>query len=500
MISQSKYVSITSGLGGAAAATEKELIARIFTANGLIPANTVLEFTSSESVNEYFGSASAESAIADKYFGFTNKYLNAPRKISFYRDDTDGAKPSVRGGAKPVLATLQAIEDGSMSVSMGGTSYAISDIDLSSATSFSDIAAIIQTAIRGNTAGGELWTSATFTFDSVNQVFVLTGGLIGECTIVAPAAHTSGTDLSVSLGLNTTKNPILSQGTDAHSYTDLLNKSFNLSNNFGSFNLIDSLSSAEIEEVSQWTHGKNMQCMYSARVTSVDYSTVQNAVKDYNGVALTYDNYSTDSLSWVIPMAVMASTDYDRIDGSVSFDYIQAAGTAVSVDSDSMYDNMDGKNINFYGATQQSGKQIAFYQHGVLQGSVKDMGVYANEVWIKDAMATAYLNYQLASNKWPANDSGVIIGRTVAQEILDRSLKNGVISVGKQLTDLQKAYISQVTGDTNAWQEIYLNGYYLIGKMTEKTVGSSVKYVYEYTLIYSKSDIVRFVDGTHILI
>ena len=43
-ISQSQYVAITSGVGGASAATEKELIARCLSNNPKLGADTVWEF------------------------------------------------------------------------------------------------------------------------------------------------------------------------------------------------------------------------------------------------------------------------------------------------------------------------------------------------------------------------------------------------------------------------------------------------------------------------
>ena len=61
-ISQKRYVDITSGVGGAAVASERELIARLITTNQLAPMGSVMEFTSLDNVGIHFGTGSAEYA------------------------------------------------------------------------------------------------------------------------------------------------------------------------------------------------------------------------------------------------------------------------------------------------------------------------------------------------------------------------------------------------------------------------------------------------------
>lgn len=498
-ISQTKYVQITSGQGGAAAAARKELIGRFFVNNEKIPTGTVLEFESAEAVAGYFGGTSDEAEAASLYFGYVNKYQSRPGKISFYRNDTAGAKPCIYGIKKPVLASLKAITSGSMKISMGGSEYSITGLDFSSATSFADIASAVQSAIRGNTSGGTLWTAATAEYSSTDNVFVFKGGDIGDNAISSASAAQSGTDISGLMGWDGASNPIISQGTGTCTYTELLNASFGISNNFGSFAVPDAeLSTAEIAEIAAWTHGKNCQAMYSQLVEASNYAEVQEAVKDYDGTALTLDDGS--GMAQIMPMAIMAATDYERINGTVGYDFVQFPGAVVSVDNDAEYETYTAKKINFYGQTQQSGKGIAFYQHGYMQGSIEDMGVYANEIWLKDAMATEYLNYMLAAPKWPANEEGRNVGAGLAAGIIQEAKTNGTIMAAKELTNVQKAYISQLTGDPDAWRDVYAEGFKFSGSIKQKTENGALKYVYVYLLIYSKGDIIRKVEGTQTLI
>ena len=84
-ISQSKYVAITSGIGGQSAASRKDLGLRLYTTNALFPNDTILEFTSALDVANYAGSSSAEAKLASAYFGWVSKSVTSPKKISFMR-------------------------------------------------------------------------------------------------------------------------------------------------------------------------------------------------------------------------------------------------------------------------------------------------------------------------------------------------------------------------------------------------------------------------------
>ena len=57
-------------------------------------------------------------------------------------------------------------------------------------------------------------------------------------------------------------------------------------------------------------------------------------------------------------------------------------------------------------------------------------------------------------------------------------------------------YIGQVLGNTDAWQDVYSNGY-VLNIAIEK---DGNRYVGKYILVYSKGDSVRKVEGSDILI
>lgn len=499
-ISQSKYVSITSGIGGQSAASRKDLILRLFTTNALFPVNTVLEFTSSADVLNFAG-ASDEATLAGAYFGWVSKQINTPSKISFMRYSLTATAPFLRSTSTVGTVTqFAAISDGSMVLSMGGTSYTLSSVNLSTATTYANVASILQTAVRANTSGGTLWTSATVEYNATTSSFILTGGATGDAVIVAATASGSGTDISSLLGWSTANAPILSNGTDAMTLAEVLNKSIEVSNNFASYAFVNgSLTADDINVIGTFNDEQNYQYMFCGDVTASNYATIIDAAKAHSGMAINYQPLTTALPAYLMPATILAATDYGKVNGTVNYMFQQFPNQAVTVDTNLLSQTLDNLNINYNGQTQKAGAKIEFYQDGFLADGT-DIAVYANEIWLKDAMATEILNLEIAVDKIPANDDGKIQIMGILQGVIEEALNNGTISVGKPLTNTQKAYITQLTGDNTAWQTVQLNGYVLEVVITQVVTNGTTRYIAKYSLVYAKGDSIRKVEGRHTLI
>lgn len=500
-ISQSKYVSITSGVGGAAAASRKDLILRLLTTNALFPTNTVLEFTSAADVGEYAGTNSTEYKLAQAYFGRVSKSSTVPGKISFmFAQFTATAPVILSTKTLAALTSYTAITDGSMIISMGGVSYTLSGLNFSAATAYTDVASVIQTAIRANTGGGSLFTAATVDFDATAQAFKLTGGATGENVITYATAAGSGTDVSALIGWDEANSPILSNGVDADTIGGILDRTVQLSDNFGSYAFMNLILDADnTAAIGAWNSAQNFQFMFCGDVTSTNYATVAAEAKKYQGMAINYMPLSDVLPAYLMPATIFASTNYNKVNGTVNYMYQQFPNQAVTVDTNALANTLDPLFINYNGQTQKAGTKIEFYQDGYLADGT-DIAVYANEIWLKDAMATEIINLEVAAEKIPANDDGIALITGILQSVAAEALNNGTISVGKTLTNTQKAYITQLTGDDTAWQTVQLLGYILDVKLTTKVINGATKYIAEYTLIYSKGDSIRKVEGTHTLI
>lgn len=502
-ISQKRYIDITSGVGGQAAAGERELIARLMTTNILAPFGSVMEFTSLDNVGLHFGTGSAEYGFAEKYFGFVAKNIAMPKKISFARFAPEAVAPQLISTiAVGSVARFAAISDGALTITLGGVSQTFENIDLSAQNTLAGVASVIQGVIQGYTDGGALWTGATVAYGisaATNQgTFTLTGGETGESAAIDYAANVGTGELATLLGWDIASLPVKSQGGNAEDAAGAMARVADISNNFGSFAFIDSLSAEDVAAVAAWCNSGNVQFLYSVPVTPSDYADIHSAVDGMNGTCLTLDPGDTDAE--YMPMAVLAATDYNRTNASQNYMFQTFPGVNPAVTTDRMADVYDNAKVNYYGATQSAGRQLAFYQRGVLQGSIEDIGVYCNEMWLKDAMIVAFFNLLLALPKLPANRDGEAKARGVMTDVINRALLNGTIIPLKELTATQKAYIYTLTNDPEAWHEVYNNGYKLYTKIVSEIVNGSTSYVLNYELIYSKGDAIKKVVGSHILI
>ncbi len=496
-ISFNRYVDITSGVGAGAGVRERDLIGRIFSTNEIIPPGTFIEFDSADAVLEYFGSASDEYAIASFYFGWISKNITRPEKISFGRWVDASVAPMIFGDIKTqALASYTSITAGTFSMTLGGVTNTIGPIDFSGAASLAAVAALVQTAIRSET--GAMWTAATVTYDAVRGSFNFEGGTTGNANIVVASGGV--TDVAAQLGW--LAGAVLCNGSAVQSITTTLASSAQLSDNFGSFAFIPTLTTNQIVEAAEWNDTQNNKFIYCVPVTDQNAAAISAELIDISGAAMTL-NLDPDEFAELVPMIILAATDYARRNSAVNYMFNQFELTpSVTTDADAnVYDPL---RVNYYGRTQTAGQFLDFYQRGTMGGlatDAVDQNVYANEIWLKDAAGASIMTLLLSLPKVSANNTGKIQLQGVLQSVIDQALFNGVISVGKPLNTTQKLFIGQITGDDLAWYQVQNNGYwYGVTFESYVTQDGRTEFKAVYTLVYSKDDAIRKVDGTHILI
>jgi hypothetical protein len=499
-ISITKYVDITSGVGSAANFGTRDLIARIFSTNPLIPTSSVVSFESADEVLDYFGSSSVEYARAVFYFGWISKSITRPQRIDFARWASVATAPLIYGakGAQ-ALATWNAITSGAFTLELGGVSHTMSGMNFGAAASLSAVAGIIQAAIIA--AGtGAMWDNATVVWNSTRQSFDFTGGATGTANIVVTAGG-GGADIAEQLGW-LSADTILSDGADAQTISDLLADSTEANNNFGSFTFMPTLTQDQIVEAAEWNDTQNNRYLYSVRCTSSNAAALSAALIDISGVTLTLAPLTTEFPEQV-PMMIEAATKYESRN-SVQNYMFQSFDLTPSVTTNADYTTYNDLRVNFYGNVQQAGVTRSFYQRGTMMGGTSDpvdQNVYVNEIWFKDALTVALMNLLLALPQIPASNVGRAQILTQLQGQIDIALFNGTIEAGKSLTDQQKLYIAGITGDENAWIQVQNAGYWVDAVIVQYVTPAGVtEYKAVYTLIYSKNDVIRFIEGSDILI
>lgn len=506
-IAITRYVDIISGVGGGAVVAQRQLIGRLFTNNNIVPPGTIVTFSGAPAdmladVGAYFGTSSSEYLRAQFYANFISKTIVAPQAISFSRwVDTPMGSMIFGVPATYALGTFTAITSGGFRLTLGGFTFTVSGVNLSGAASLAAVAADIQAAVRAESGGGTAWTSATVSYDATNKLFDLVSGTTGADTIAITAAP-SGTDLAGPLGWLT--GAVLCNGSGVETITQTLTDSAAISDNFGSFLFMPTLNTAQILESSTWNSAQNVKYQYCVPVTASDAAAVSAAIDNLSGsdMTLTDPTNFPNEFDEMCPMMILAATYYTQRNATQNYMFYQFDLTP-KVMNDADANTYDALDVNYYGQTQTAGQLISLYQRGVMTGlptAPTDQNTYANEQWLKSAATAAIMTLFLALPEVSANAQGRGQLLTVLQAIVNQALFNGTISVGKTLTTTQQLFITNATGDPKAWYQVQNQGYWLNVTIVQVTVNGNLEYQAVYTLIYSKNDVIRKVNGTHVLI
>jgi len=496
----SKYVDITSGVGGTGGVASRDLIGRIFTPNLYVSDNKAVTFTSADQVGEAFGTTSEEYLRAVFYFGFIGKNITSARKLSYVGWFKTATPPRIIGGtANTSLGAYTSKTDVILTLSIDGTPSSTGSLDLSVASNLADVASILEAGIS---AIGGAYAGSTVTYDAIAKNFTWESALAAKISTLAVEDGGGVDDVIATMGWT---NPTYFTGSDGDTVTDMLINSTSQSNNFGSFCFLRGTTDADLLAASVWNTTNNEQFIF---VVATDAEAGAN--DDYvgnAGTAVTAVDLTLDEYPEMCPMIILASTDYSRRNSVVNYMFQRFDLTPLSIGTQLMNtaqsDAFDVKRNNYYAATQTAGQLVAFYQRGYLCGGAtdaSDQNVFANEIWLKDAAGAAILSLLLALGKVSANTEGRGQLMAVLQSIVDAALNNGTISVGKPITTEQKLFIGQITGDDLAWHQVQNIGYWLEAKVEPYVLNDLTEWRAVYTLVYSKDDDIRKVEGSHVLI
>jgi len=334
--------------------------------------------------------------------------------------------------------------------------------------------------------------TADFYTPGIMSVSAVTSGQLAIGDILAGTGLPTGTKI-VGLGTGTT-------GTGTYSVNTV--STFTL----GAISIAASLpiQLSEIESAATWNNSlsPNNQFLFSVATSTANASAWAAALATTGGVCATLLSPQSGAYPEMEPMAIEAATDYTARNAVQNYMFQQFNDTA-SVTTSAQAAIYDALLVNYYGVTETAGQNLSFYQPGVMFGLAtqpSDIGVYVNELWLKDAIQASIMTLLLSVAQVPANSTGQAMLTAQILSIVQQALFNGTISVGKTLTSTQKLYITQATGSATAWQQVQTSGYWLNVVILPYVTDGITEYKAVYTLIYSKADSIRLVIGQDILI
>src|SRR5476649_2384091 len=445
-IPASEIVKVNPGVLAAAGAAV-DLNGVLLTNTNYVPIGTAVSFTSPVGVSACFGPTSAEYNASLNYFtGFTN-CTKTPGLLYFVQYPAANVAAYLRSGslAGMTLSQLKLLS-GTLIVTVDGTVTTSTTITLTSATSFSNAATIISTAL------GE-----TVTYDAVKSAFIISSGTTGASSTISYATGTLATGL---LFTNAT-GAVLSQGAIAATPSAFMQQ---ITQNWGGFSTMFEPNLADKTAFSAWTSGTNKRYAYVGYDSDIN-ATISGTtntwgyalgVNDYDGSFPIYGNVTHAAFV----LGTMASIDFDRLNGRITFAFRSQAGLSPSVTDATVASNLISNGYNYYGTYATSASNWNFLYPGSVSGIYKWFDSYVNQIWLNANLQLSQINLLVSVNSIPYNQQGYDLSYSAAMDPINSGLNFGAIRTGTTLSDSQKAQLQMALG-IDVSQNIITQGFYM---------------------------------------
>jgi hypothetical protein len=412
-----------------------------------VPVGTVQSFPSYEAVADFFGAASREAEMAAIYFAGFDTSTAKPSAILFAQYNTAAVGAYLRSGSfeSVTLSQLQALS-GVLTLTIDGTPETTGNIDLSGATSFSNAASLIQTALDAVSVG------TTCTYDSQLNAFVIVSPTTGPTSTITFATGTLSTGLKVTEAAGA----VLSQGAAIAVPATFMAAVLGQTQNWATFLTVEEYTDDVKLAFAAWVQTTNRRFAFIGWDSSAAPGAgaapssfgAQCVTLDYDGIFPIYDPTEGDKGAFVA--GVVASIDFAATNGRITLAFKGQAGLVADVTDATVYANFLANGYNVYARFATSNDQFTNLQPGSTPGEWRWFDSYVNQIWLNASFQLAYMSFLTQINSNPYNQEGYNNIRVVAQDVVNSGLNNGVIRAGVTLSGTQRAAINSAVGSNNA--------------------------------------------------
>lgn len=439
-----------------------ELIGLCLTTNTRVPIGAVPSFPSAAAVSSFFGPASVQAAQAAIYFaGFEGADV-LPAALLFAQYNLAAVPGYLRGGniSGLTLTQLQAFT-GTLTITFAGTPLTSSSINLSSATSFSNAATIIQ-------AG---FTSPPFsvTYDSVSGAFVFTSTTTGATETITYATGTLAADLLLTLVTGAT----LSQGAaiaaaPAAFMAGIVAQTTNWATFFSDFDPDGGSGNTLKTEFAAWAGTTNDQFAYFVEDTDITPTESTDAASSL-GQKIIAAGISGATPIYVpsIPFGLaafasgaVASIDFAETNGEATLAFKSQSGLVASVTNQTVAANLIANGYNFYGSYATANQGFTFFYPGSISGPFEWVDAYVGQIWLNSQLQLALMELLTNVKSIPYNAAGYGLIQAAMQDPIQAALNFGLINTGVTLSNAQIAEVNNAAGLAIA-NVLQSQGYYL---------------------------------------
>lgn len=455
-IPASTFVTVNPGVI-TAGGTALSLTGLILSAAGRVPQGQVQSFASLAAVGTYFGLSSIEYAYAQVYFlGFDNSQIK-PGALLITNYNAAAVAGYQRGGNVGALGlpALQALS-GTLTISTDGTSKTTGNISLAAATSFSNAATIINTALTAATS------PAVCTYDAVSGGFVFTSPTTG----VASSVSITGGTLAAPAYLTVATGLVTSPGAAIATPATFMPAVVAQTTNWAAFTPAFEPSATDKVAFALWTNGTNDRYAYvnwtteAAAITQGDTTSSGAQIKaaNYSGTISVYQ--PAEQYVGPFVLGAIASVDFTQTEGRATLAYKSQSGLAAGVTSQQALTNLTANGYNAYCAVATAAQGFNFFYPGSISGPFLWADSYVSQISLNNALQLAVLSLMSNMRSIPYNTAGYALIRQACADPITAALRSGIIRAGIPLSALQAAEVNAAAGIAID-QTLTAAGYYL---------------------------------------
>lgn len=420
-----------------------DLVGYMLTTNSRVPVGSAPTFPTQPAVAAYFGPTSAEAQLAAIYFnGFDNSNVK-PGSLGFMQYPTAPVSAYLRGGslAAMTLTQLQALS-GTLIITVDGVQKTSSNINLASATSFSNAATLISAAFTGG---------PTVAYDSQSAAFTFTSTTTGASSAIGFATGTLATGLKLmqATGAVTSQGAVAS--TPAAAMTALTKLTQNWVSFMTTFDPDNGAGNTQKMAFATWTSQQNNRYLYavwdpdqSPTTTVPATSSLGYLVNQANmsGVAPNFNDINKAAFL----MGAIASIDFTQTAGRSTLSFKSQSGLAADVTDATIYQNLVANGYNCYGAFATANDQFTFYTPGQIAGQYNWIDSYIDQIWLNNQMQLAIMTGLTQSKSVPYNAVGDATIEAWLMDPINQAVNFGAIQQGVQLSAAQAQQVNTAAG------------------------------------------------------
>lgn len=417
------------------------------------------EYANAAAVGEHYGLSSDEYKFATVYFNGYEGASARPQSLFITKLNPADVAARLIGGsvASLTIAQLQAIS-GTLSVTIDGV-VASGSIDLATANSFSDAAALIATAL-----------TATVTYNSQIKAFIITSATTGATSTISYATGTAAD----ALFLTEAQGALVDNDTVADTIDTVMARMTSYSANWATISYIGSVFADDmLKGLAAWVTAQN------GRYWLVTYNLDPLALVPNSTVAFgawlkeTEQNGTTPIYGELVHAALAcgyaASINFEETNGRTTMAFRSQAGIAATVTDEQTATTLEGNGYSYYGAWATANDRFVMFGNGAVSGDFKWVDNYLFQVFLNSQFQLAFMNMLVNFKSIPYNADGQAIYRASAQDPIDQGVNFGGIRTGVTLTNQQVAAINLEAG-FDAASQLFTKGWALLVQLPSAQV------------------------------